>query len=86
MPYAIQNGVRTYSDHDTPPEFASAADEERYAYNEAQATAFRAAEEIAALIDKAHGENLCTSQDMGALAIALLDIKTRAKALLRVEE
>jgi len=51
MPYTTERGVRSYHDHDTPPEFAAGADEERAGYNDAQNTAFAAAEKLHELLD-----------------------------------
>lgn len=52
MPYTTHDdGIRTFSDHDTPPEFATDADEERAAYDHAVEIAFSAAEDLAGLID-----------------------------------
>ena len=46
MPYAIERGVRSYRDHDTPAEYASGADEERAAFNDARDAAFTASERV----------------------------------------
>lgn len=52
MPYTTHHdGVTTYNDRDTAPEFASDADEERAAYDHAVEIAFSAAEDLAGLID-----------------------------------
>ena len=51
MPYKTERGVTSYSDHDTPSEYATGADEARAAYNEVQDAAFAAAEKLHELID-----------------------------------
>lgn len=53
MPYYTDpRGVKIYHDHNTPPEYATSADEERGSYIEAQTRAYKAAGEIHSLIDK----------------------------------
>lgn len=84
MPYGTQNGVRIYSDRDTPPEFASGADEERHIYNEAQARAFKCAEELATLIDRAHGDPQCSAVVMGRLADSAETLLDAAKWIFSV--
>lgn len=51
MPYTTERGVTTYSDRDTPPEYADSADEERAAYNEAFDEAFAFGETLIGLLD-----------------------------------
>lgn len=71
MPYTTERGVRIYHDHDTPPEFASAADEDRHIYNEERDRAFNAAEELAGLLDRVYGEQACDVGKMRDLADAV---------------
>lgn len=52
MPYSTERGVTSYSDRDTPPEFASGEDEDRAEYNGARDAAFAAAEKLCSLLDE----------------------------------
>jgi len=68
MPYTTDRGVRIYSDHNTAPEFASAADEDRYRYNRERDIAFDVAEQIAAALDARYDDPFCGGDAMTAIA------------------
>ena len=51
MPYTTERGVTSYRDNWTAPEYATGADEERAAYNNAQDAAYAAAESLYGLLD-----------------------------------
>lgn len=74
MPYATERGVRSYSDHDTPPEFATSADEDRAAYNAARDEAFATAETVCSLLDEAWEPPACSAAAMQAIADGLASI------------
>ena len=82
MPYTTERGVTSYSDHDTPPEYATSADEERAAYNDAHDDAFRAVEELYGLVDDLiEPTKNATAAAMGQLRDKIIALAADAKKL-----
>jgi len=52
MPYTTERGGHSYSDHETPPEHATGADEEAAAFNDAVDAAYADTEELYGLLDE----------------------------------
>ena len=82
MPYAIERGVRSYRDHDTPAEYASDADEEQAAFNDARDAAFTASEELHGLVDDLYEAHGIPAADMAALRDKIVALVGEAKRLL----
>ncbi len=82
MAYTTERGVRSYHDHDTPPEFASGADEMAHAFNEARDAAIRDAEELYGILDEkfddGEGDN---AADMATLAAKIADALAYARQI-----
>lgn len=79
MPYSTERGVTSYHDRDTPPEFASAEDEERSRYNGARDAAYEATEKLLDLLDdlyEPHADDLHDAakrlDQMGGKLLALV--------------
>lgn len=83
MPYHTDDrGVTTYSDFDTPSEYAAAADEERASYFNIQEKAFKAAEVLTTLIDNAYNTQVCASYTMQTIADKIEGVCSEMKKLL----
>lgn len=86
MPYSTERGVRSYSDNDTPAEFASGADEDRARYNEAQNDACKAADKLIDLLADLYeppAGDLCSAHvTLDRMASQLLALVAEAERLL----
>lgn len=82
MPYTVERGVRSFNDHDTPPEFASGTDEDAAAFNQARDEAFQTAEAIFEHLNDLYSPTRPTKRaEMAKVAEDLEALLARIKAI-----
>lgn len=82
MPYMTERGVRSYSDHGTPAEFATGQDEDASRFNDARDRAFNAAERIYGPLDELYGAPIAAKAgEMAEIADALDAVLARVLRL-----
>lgn len=83
MPYTTERGVTSYSDRDTPLEYASGQDEEAARFNAARDRAYFAAENISGLLDQLYDDPIPDKAgEMDDIASALDALQERVKRMI----
>lgn len=82
MPYITERGVASYSDRDTPAEFASGQDEDAAQFNDARDRAFAAADNIGGFLDNLYEDPIPgKAGEMIEIADALDTLLARVRSL-----
>ena len=81
MPYTVERGVRSFSDRDTPPEYATGDDEDRDAFNVARDSALADAEALVGVLDNYGEPDAAKAGKMKALAKKVAAVLAEARAL-----
>jgi hypothetical protein len=82
MPYTTERGVTSYSDRDTPLEYASGQDEDAARFNDARDRAFAATEDLSGLLDNLYGDPIPSKAgEMVEIADAIDALLARARLL-----
>ena len=82
MGYTTERGVTSYSDRDTPSEYATGQDEDAARFNEARDRAFSMAEVISSLLDDLYSDPIPPKHgEMNEIADAIEALAERVKTL-----